>query len=806
MQYVTIIAEKPSVAAEIAKVVGANEPHRDGPCGYLEGNGYRVTWAFGHLVTLRSPEEMGFEGNTLPILPESWPTRLRTVRGKDGKQKPDEGALKQMKTLKTLFEGCSEIIVATDAGREGELIFRYIYEYLGCRKPFRRLWISSLTEEAIEEGFRDLRPGSEYDGLSAAAHLRSQSDWLVGYNASRALRVATQYKGNLSLGRVQTPTLGMICERYLQNKNFKPTPFWKIILTTGGPGRWFKAVSEKNYPSEKAAREDAIRTDAAAMVNVKSVEKKRSVSKPPLLFDLTALQRAANSRYGFTAADTLSIAQSLYESKYITYPRTGSCYIPEDVFKTIPGLIRKVAGYERFAQAAAALEGVRLCRKSVDDSKVTDHHALLPTGIIPTGLGDRERKIWELVAGRLLESFGEDSLSDVTLVTLDGGGVNYKARGTALVKAGWKAVWGADAEEEKKKGNKNDDDEKEEDEFTSQGPLPELSEGERLKTGMTEIERRTDKPLPIYTDASLLAEMQTCGKRIEDEELREAMKEVGLGTPATRAATIEQLERRGYTHREGKKILPTPLGLQVWDMVKGRLVADINTTGEWERDLGLVETGKLDPYKFEKAIVEHTTDIIDDLKKNCRAIVDTAAVMPHQGAKCPLCGHPMKSVKNSVFCPADDGGCGFGVPFEILGKKLPESAVNALLQGRRTPIVKGFTSKKTGNKFDAALEIDRETRKVRLSFEEKKESAGLELTCPCCGETMADEKWDYTCGCGMKLPKSVCKKALTEDQLTRLSQGNKVFVKGMISSKGTKFEANLIVDTENRKIKFVFDK
>lgn len=791
MGYTVIIAEKPSVAGEIAKMVGAGTPHRDGPTGYLEGGGYRVTWAFGHLVGLKTPEEMGYKGGELPMLPEEWPTKVLGRRGKDGKETADPLVNKQMKTLESLFNGCDRIIVATDAGREGELIFRYIYEYFGCRKPFDRLWISSLTPQAIREGLDSLRPGRDYEGLNAAAHLRSQADWLIGYNASRALRLASGYRGMLSLGRVQTPTLGLICERYLQNKNFKPTPFWKNIVETGKEGGYFKAVSEKNYATEDEARRDAVATSAAGFLTVTRAEKKRSATKPPLLFDLTALQRAANARHGLTADETLRAAQSLYEKKHLTYPRTGSCYIPDDVFKTIPSLIGKVSSYPLFSRAAGELSGKTLCRKSVDASKVTDHHALLPTDNIPSGLSGNEKIVWELVAGRMLEAFGEDSLADVTTITLDGGGVVYKVRGSVPVKAGWKGVWGNEAGETEKKKGKDGEEGYDDD---ASGPLPDVREGERLKAGPVTTEKRTDKPLPIFTDSSLLAEMETCGKRIDDEAAREAMKDVGLGTPATRAATIEILVARGYIVREKKKILPTPLGLQVWDMVKGRLVADVKTTGEWERDLALVEHGQMDPRRFDSQIRRHTEEIVEDLRRNCKPIVATAASM-EPARSCPFCGKKMKNMKFSILCDAQEGGCGYKVPREVVGKKLPAAALDALCSGKKTAVIKGFTSRE-GKKFDAALEPDAEKKVVKYCFESRPAGPAMEgRKCPHCGQTLTDSPSLLSCSCGFKAWKTVAGARISEKDMDSLLAGKTVRFNGLVSKKsGKSYSADITMD------------
>lgn len=794
MGYTVIIAEKPSVAGGIAKIVGANTSKMDKACGYKEGNGYRVTWAFGHLVGLQSPEEMGFVSGVVPMLPEEWKTKVLGRRGKDGKVAPDPMVEKQMKTIKSLFDGADRIIVATDAGREGELIFRYIYEYLGCRTPFDRLWISSLTDEAIRSGLASLKDGRQYDALSDAAHARSEADWLVGFNASRALRLATGFRGNLSLGRVQTPTLGMICERYDRNRNFVPTPFWVVEAQTGAGGTAFKTVSEQNYKVESDADKALALTIRAHQLVVESVEKKQKKTTPPLLYDLTALQRAANSKFGLTADDTLKTAQSLYEKKYLTYPRTGSRYIPDDVFKTIPSLLKKVEGVDRFGDAARALAGKKLCRKSVNDAKVTDHHALLPTENIPHDLSGNELKIWEMVCGRMLEAFGEDYVSDNTKVIFDAGGVKYKSTGSVPVLMGWKGVFGADAVSE---SDKKDDDE-------GDGRLPDLREGQVLPVGHAEKVQKTDKPLPIFTDASLLEAMETCGKKVDDEELREAMKDVGLGTPATRAATIEGLLMRNYIRRDGKKLVPTDFGLQVWGMVKGRKISDVATTGEWERDLAHVEQGRLPVKTFNDRIKDFVLEIIDDLNKNCKPL-DGISATGESARTCPVCGKQMKNGKFSIWCSEESGGCGLKIPREVCGKKLPATALSALCNGKKTAEIKGFKSK-AGKVFSAALRVDLEAKKVAFVFDDKPQAPKVEgLVCPKCGKPLSDGKYSLSCGCGLKINKSLCEVTFTANQLRDLVAGKEVNGIGFKGKKGH-FNAKVKFALDENKLKFLFDK
>ncbi|WP_245904130.1 DNA topoisomerase, partial [Dysgonomonas alginatilytica] len=397
-----IIAEKPSVAREIAAIVGATNKQS----GYMQGNGYLVTWAFGHLIQLGMPEHYGLTGfnkERLPIIPDTFILKPRQVRSADG-YKDDPGALRQLEIIRSVFDKCDRIIVATDAGREGELIFRYIYQYLGCTKPFDRLWISSLTEKAIADGLQNLKNGKDYDTLYQAAKARSQADWLVGINASQAISIAAG-QGVFSLGRVQTPTLAMVCSRYLEHKGFVPVPFWDIRLDTSFGKTTFSAVTKERISSRQQAKDLFDKQKQQRIVCVESVEQKEAVQEAPLLYDLTTLQKEANNKYGFSADKTLSTAQKLYESKHITYPRTGSRYISDDVFEQIPALIQKLGDYPFFALYAKKMAEEHLNTRSVDTLKVTDHHALLITDCLPQTLNYDERKIYDLIAGRMLEAF-----------------------------------------------------------------------------------------------------------------------------------------------------------------------------------------------------------------------------------------------------------------------------------------------------------------------------------------------------------------------------------------------------------------
>ncbi|GGH03909.1 DNA topoisomerase 3 [Mucilaginibacter phyllosphaerae] len=587
-----IIAEKPSVGREIAKVFGASTK-KD---GYIEGKGYTFTWAFGHLLQLAAPQEYGYYGwnvQNLPMLPQKFKLAIRKVKTKDG-MVDDPGVRKQLEIIKALFDEATEIIVATDAGREGELIFRYIYYYLKCKKPFKRLWISSQTDAAIKDGFRNLKPGTDYDTLFNSAHCRSQSDWLVGMNATQALSLSSGTRSVLSLGRVQTPTLAMICTRYLENKNFVPQTYYQVSIQPDKNGQVFKAISEKNFKTREEAQAVLDRVEATGLIE--SVEAKPRKEPPPLLHDLSSLQQEANKRKGFTADQTLTLLQNLYESKLVTYPRTGSRYIGDDVFAQVPGLIEKFTSHDDFGKQATILTGAKLNRRSVNAKKVTDHHAILPTGERPYQLSADHQAIYDMIAGRMLEAFHQDCIKEITKIIMLSGS-RFVASGTVIQTAGWRAVF-----------NDKDDEKKDEENAT----LPKVVQGENLPiTDKALLEKQT-KPKPLYNEATLLKALETAGKEIDDEELRQAMKDSGLGTPATRAAMIETLLKRNYIAREKKNLVPTETGLSVYHVVKDHRIAQAELTGAWEKRLEEIRSGA-SVNQFQEEIKTYTRDITREL-------------------------------------------------------------------------------------------------------------------------------------------------------------------------------------------------
>ena len=688
---IALIAEKPSVAKDIARIIGATQRND----GYLSGNGYMVTWAFGHLIQLAMPEAYGvanFRRESLPIIPADFRLIPRQAKAEKG-YKADPGVLKQLKVIKEVFDQCDRIIVATDAGREGELIFRYIFHYLDCRKPFVRLWISSLTDRAIREGMENLQPGERYDNLYLAAKSRSEADWLIGINATQALSVAAG-QGVFSLGRVQTPTLMMICDRYLENKNFVPTKFWQLKASAASGGIGFTAQSTAKWEQQPEAIAALQRAKDAGQLVVKSVERKEAAQEPPLLYDLTTLQKEANTKLNFSADKTLSIAQSLYEKKVMSYPRTGSRYISEDVFEEMPERIALLERYPRFAGYAAGLDGATLNRRSVNDGKVTDHHALIVTENLPGELSKDERAIYEMVAGRMLEAFSGKCVKDVTTALLSAGDTDFTVKGAVMKTAGWRAVLSEQDTE---------------DEDTA--ALPPLQERQTLPLSSVDLLEKQTKPKPLHTESSLLAAMENAGKELEDAELKASMKDAGIGTPATRAAIIETLFARQYIVREKKNLVPTEKGLAVYRIVKGKKIADVGMTGMWETALAKIEAGDMDADTFRKGIEVYATQITAEL------LSVQLSFASGETCPCPKCGSG-----RILFYPkvakCSNVDCTLTIFRSKCDKQLTDKQIVELVTKRKTGLIKGFKGK-NGKAFDASLVLDGQFN-VAFSFPEKK--------------------------------------------------------------------------------------
>ncbi len=557
-----------------------------------------------------------------------------------------------------------------------------------------RLWISSLTDKAIREGLDNLQPGERYDNLYLSAKSRSEADWLIGINATQALSVAAG-QGVFSLGRVQTPTLVMICSRYLENKNFVPAKFWQLKAATASGGINFTAQSTAKWEQQPEAIAVLQRVKDAGQLVVKSVERKEACQEPLLLYDLTTLQKEANTKLNFSADKTLSIAQSLYEKKVMSYPRTGSRYIPEDVFDEMPERVALLGQYPRFAGYAAGLDGTPLNRRSVNDGKVTDHHALIITENLPGELSKDERAVYELVAGRMLEAFSGKCVKDVTTALLSGGDTDFTVKGSVMKEAGWRAVFG-----EQETGGDEE-----------AASLPPLQEGEYLPLSGVDLLEKQTKPKPLHTESSLLAAMENAGRELEDAELKASLKDAGIGTPATRAAIIETLFARQYIVREKKNLVPTDKGLAVYKIVKDKKIADVEMTGMWETALAKIEAGSMDADTFRKGIEVYATQITAELL-SVQLSVATGETCP-----CPKCGSG-----RILFYPkvakCSNVDCTLTIFRNKCDKQLSDKQIVELVTKRKTGLIKGFKGK-NGKAFDASLVLD-EQFNVGFSFPEKK--------------------------------------------------------------------------------------
>lgn len=688
----TIIAEKPSVARDIASLLGASEKMD----GYFKCNGYFVTWAFGHLVGLGMPEDYGvtgFQKALLPILPNPFLLTVRKVK-KDKKYITDIGAVKQLKVIEKLFNRCDSIIVATDAGREGELIFRYIYQYLKCTKPFERLWISSLTEKAIKQGFENLKPGIDFDGLYQSAQGRSRADWLVGINASQALSIVAG-NGIYSLGRVQTPTLALICERYQENKNFVVQKYWHIQLEHSKEFIEFKSLSQNKWEDRKLAEDTLKKIQKNNTATVISIEKKTVTEQGPLLFDLTGLQKEANKKLNLSAVETLNIAQSLYEKKFITYPRTGSKYIPEDMWTEIHNLIRALQDRDACKQAVIKVKCGQFNKRIVNDLRVTDHHGLLVTEKIPSALSMKENVIYDMIAFRLLEAISQACTKEITDIILQAGHSDCSLKGCKIVNTGWRSI----------KGNFSEEDT----ELVQE--LPELKKGDELKIKEAFVlEKRTNPPV-LYTEAGLLSAMENAGKKIENEEKRKVLQSIGIGTPATRATIIETLFKRDYIQREKKSLIPSEKGLQVYELVKDKKIADVAMTAEWELTLQKIENNESDAEAFQKEIESYATTITNELLQISIAKENLLKLI------CPKCKQKQLLIRDKIVkCPNEN--CNWVQFRNVCGVQISIVDIEKLVNTGKTNLIKGMKSK-SGKSFNAYIVIDNDV-KTSFEFEKKK--------------------------------------------------------------------------------------
>ncbi|WP_438314401.1 DNA topoisomerase 3 [Candidatus Caldatribacterium sp. SIUC1] len=690
-----VITEKPSVARDIARALGKFTDHRE----YLENAEYIITWAVGHLVGLAEPEDYDdrfrkWDLELLPIIPEVF------------KLKPLEKTEKRLEVIKMLSEreDTDALVNACDAGREGELIFRYIYEFLGLKKPVFRLWLSSMTKEAIQEAFARLRPASEYELLAQAAKCRSEGDWLVGINGSRAF--TSRYKILLSVGRVQTPTLAILVHREREIQNFRPTPYFEVFarfrygdLTY--VGKWRGGEDDRLFDKDEA--EKVVAGVLGKRGKVEEFSEHKTQEAHPLLYDLTELQRDANKLFGYSAQRTLDIAQRLYEHyKLITYPRTDSRYLSEDLLGQVERSVAMLTrcGFAEFARDLPLREALR-DRRVFDRSKVTDHHAIIPTGeeIRWEALKEGERKVLDLIVRRFLAVFHPPAVWMHRTIRTRVEGETFLSKARVLAEPGWRVLYP-----------------REEEEF-----LPVVPRGEEVDVVEAWNEEKETKAPPRYTEAALLAAMEGAGRFVEDEELREILKESGIGTPATRAAIIERLIEVGYVEREGKTLIPTPKGMELVSLVESIPIPELASpqlTGEWEKKLNLIQKGQFTRELFMEGIKSLTWEIVAKVKaqnlEDVREAKSRMVASRYPLGPCPLCGAPVYESKVAFSCSRWKEGCPFTVWKTISGKKISRQQVQKLLASGRTDRLSGFRSRK-GKRFSAVLVLS-EDGKVAFAF------------------------------------------------------------------------------------------
>jgi DNA topoisomerase-3 len=714
-----VVAEKPSVARDLADALPGSFKKEGGKeATHYESDDYVVTFAVGHLVELVDPEVYDeklkkWRMADLPIVPDEFKLQPRDTKAK-----------KQLKAIHKLMkrEDVDRIVNACDAGREGELIFAYIYEMAEIDKPVERLWINSMTKQAIREGFEKLRPGEQLRSLEAAARSRSEADWLVGMNATRAatIRGRAWVGGVVSLGRVQTPTLAMIVKREREIQAFTPEPY-RLVYAQFDPryqGIWFEGDETRIF-GDLSRAEKIVEKVAGKDGLVEQVERKEQSERAPLLYDLTSLQRDANRRFGFSARRTLQAAQSLYENKKaITYPRTSSRYLSGDMvslLKPTAETLTPIQDYRAAAEYVLALEQLPLARV-VNDARVDDHHAIIPTDIEHDldEFSPDERRVFDLVARRFLAVFHPPARYARTTIITVVEEERFRTRGKVTLEAGWRGVYGVEADEQAKQ---------DEDGENESAELPRLEQGQTVKCASAEFEDKQTKPPPRYTEATLLSAMETAGKRIDDEELREAMKERGLGTPATRAETIETLIRREYIERAGKDLQPTPKGLQVITMLEEHPLTSAELTGDWEKQLSDIEHGTGDREKFIKGIADFTKATVEQI-----AALDKEKLRPERVelGPCPRCGAEtgeiIKENSKAYGCTSwksrEETGCGFVIWKRVAGRTItPEVARQLLEEGRSREVLSGFRSR-AGKPFRARLVLNDEG-KVEFDFPQR---------------------------------------------------------------------------------------
>ncbi len=772
-----ILTEKPSVARDIAKCLNINNK-RD---GYFEGNGYQITWAFGHLVELKEPDEYNpawkrWSLESLPIIPEQFGLKARG----------DASAQKQLNTIKQLFKAADEIICATDAGREGELIFRYILSWAGClQKPFKRLWISSLTDDAIRKGFDGLKDGHIYDGLYRAAKCRSESDWIVGLNATRLYTLKFGGQGGLwTIGRVQTPVLALIVQKDAEISNFVPKDFWELHALYRDTDFHYIGGRFDHKVDAEALLSQVLGQD----FKITEVKGKRESISPPLLYDLTDLQKDMSVRYGLTADQTLTSAQQLYEKKHITYPRTDSRCLSGDMKSGMKPLLTKLRTHFGPQIEPLDLDKLALSSRIFNDAKVSDHHAIIPTTLLAGSLSGHETKVYEAIVQRFIAAFYPPCIKQITTVLGsihlplpraeeeikdESSTVKFKTTGTIIESSGWQVLYKNEATYQPDKTVKI---------------LPNFVQGETGPQQPSITQGKTTPPKP-YNEASLLSIMESAGKTCDDEQLKEALKEKGLGTPATRASIIEVLIKRNYIQRQKKTLLSTESGRHLIAIIADDRLKSAAMTGEWEAKLKKIEHNDYDPDRFMDEITRFTQKIKD---QSDRPLYDQSRL-----GDCPLCGHPVIEGRKGYGCSDWKAGCQFVLWKQVYGLPVTSDMACQLLQTNRT--LHCYAIKLNDEIFNAQLTLNKQGETGYIKAESGQRSAVKEglADCPLCNGKIIETPKAYSCsewrnGCKMTIWKTVAHKKITAAMAKKLlNEGETGLLKGFKSAKGTEFEANL---------------
>ncbi len=763
-----VLAEKPSVGRDLARILRATTPHN----GWLEGNGYCVTWAYGHLIELEEPDKYDpnlkkWSLESLPILPSSFLLKVSSMKG----------VKQQFNVIKKLFQSADSLICATDAGREGELIFRYILEMCKCtKKPAKRLWISSLTDEAIKKGFSELKPLSLYDNLAAAAKCRAQADWIVGLNATRGYTLQhSQGQGLLSVGRVQTPILSLIVNRNHERLTFKPENYWELWTL-------YRAVKFKHKKNRFKTKEDAqklLNKITQSLLTITKIEEKTTSLSPPQLFDLTGLQKSMNRQHNFTANETLKIAQKLYEKKHISYPRTDSCYLTDDLYESCKKNLHNLSKHYSEQVAFLDLNKLSKSKRFFNNSKVTDHHAIIPTSQVPQHLDSREKLVYEAIVLRFIAIFYPNCKKAHTTVSGEIKNEIFTAKGTRIIIPGWHALY---------KNNKKIGDEKEQ-------ALPDFKQGEQ-GPHKPETKKCSTKPPKAYNEATLLSAMETAGKTVDDEELKEAIKDRGLGTPATRASIIETLLKREYIYKEKNQIHSTRKGEELICLLSSKsALTSAKMTADWEFRLKQIEKGLLSADEFISNIKEFTRTIIHTLK-------DRTGNTPLHYGSCPLCSKPVIKGKTGYGCSGWKSGCSFRFHANQFRAELTEKEVRTLLFNERLPYPKKLVSSQ-GKETHGYITMDTTSGQLGIDETEAKTTKESIGSCPLCGSSIVEKDKSYSCiNCEFLIWKKIAKRALSITEAKNLlSKSNSPVLKGFVSKANKPFSAALIL----RDGKVIFD-